>query len=110
MPRTSVSSLQYNRPVPSTRKNKKFMVKVRDTENNKDVIVHFGQVGYSDYTKHHDPQRKKNYLTRSAGIRDKQGRLTKDNPLSPNYWARRYLWGPSRRPSKIAVKRSPSRR
>ena len=33
-----------------------------------------------------------NYLSRSGGITDKNGKLTKNNPLSANYWARRYLW------------------
>jgi hypothetical protein len=31
-------------------------------------------------------------MKRSAGIRDKEGRLTKDNPGSANYWARKVLW------------------
>jgi hypothetical protein len=41
---------------------------------------------------HGDKKRRKNYLTRSAGIRGKDGKLTKDDPLSPNYHARRVLW------------------
>jgi len=85
------------------------MVKVRDRVHNRDKIIHFGQKGYQDYTMHKDSNRKKNYLTRSAGIRDKNGRLTKDNPLSPNYWSRKYLWGPKKRPTKLNVKRSPKK-
>lgn len=54
--------------------------------------VHFGHTDYEDYTQHRDKKRRQNYLTRSAGIRNGQGRLTKDNPLSPNYWSRRILW------------------
>jgi len=60
--------------------------------NGKRVHVDFGHKDYEDFTQHHDPKRKSNYLMRSAGIRDKSGQLTKDNPLSPNYWARRILW------------------
>ena len=32
------------------------------------------------------------YMARSAAIRNKSGKLTKDNPLSANYWARKILW------------------
>jgi len=55
-------------------------------------VVHFGHSDYEDYTQHRDKKRRKNYLARSAGIRNGQGRLTKDDPLSPNYWSRRILW------------------
>ena len=41
---------------------------------------------------HGDATRRKNYLTRSAGIKDGKGNLTKDNPMSANYHARRVLW------------------
>lgn len=53
-------------------------------------LIRFGAKGYRhNYSK----EARKNYLARSAGIRDKSGKLTKDNPLSANYWSRRYLWG-----------------
>ncbi len=45
-----------------------------------------------DYTQHYDLKRRDNYLLRSAGIKDKGGRRTKDDPLSANYWSRRILW------------------
>jgi len=41
---------------------------------------------------HGDDKRRKNYLSRSAGIKDKQGNLTKNDPMSPNYHSRRVLW------------------
>ena len=31
-------------------------------------------------------------LARSGGIRDKSGRLTKNNKNSANYWSRKILW------------------
>jgi len=31
--------------------------------------VHFGQIGYEDYTKHHNKTRRKNYLTRTENMR-----------------------------------------
>lgn len=79
----------------STRAGKKLMVRVGDR------VIHFGDTKmeqYRDRTKiwsrldHNDPKRRANYLARSAGIKDGAGRLTKDNPLSPNYHSRRVLW------------------
>jgi hypothetical protein len=80
----------YNKPIASNRKGKKKMVLVK--KGDKVRIIHFGQKGYQDFTQHKDKKRRKNYLTRSAGIRNKSGQLTKDDPFSPNYWARRKLW------------------
>lgn len=80
----------YNKPVPSDKKGKKKMVLAKDGDKVK--LLHFGDSTMSDYTKHKNAKRRKNYLTRSAGIRDKNGKLTKDNKLSPNYWSRRILW------------------
>jgi len=68
----------------------------------KGKTIDFGQLPYqhhSDATgllkkslSHNDEARRKRYLTRTANIRDKQGRLTKDDPSSANYHARRILW------------------
>lgn len=55
-------------------------------------LVRFGHKDYQDFTQHKDPDRRKNYLARSAGIRDKSGNLTKDDKFSANYWARKKLW------------------
>lgn len=44
---------------PSTRKGKKFVAEFDDGKR-----VHFGAKGYSDFTQHKDPDRKKNYLAR----------------------------------------------
>ena len=85
-------TLNYGRPVPSHQGKHKFQVLVWDKEKKKNVVVHFGHRDYEDFTQHKDPDRRENYLSRSAGIRDGKGRLTKDNPASANYWSRRYLW------------------
>ena len=74
-------------PIKSNRKNKKFKVL---TPGNK--IIHFGYSPMEDFTKHNDEQRKKNYCSRSAGIKDKSGRLTKNNKESANYYSRKFLW------------------
>lgn len=54
--------------------------------------VYFGHRDYSDYTQHKDPERRNRYLARATKIRDAKGKLTMNNPLSPNYWAIRILW------------------
>lgn len=76
----------------SPRKDKKLMVGVMKVKSGRKKIIHFGQVGYSDFTIHKNPIRRRLYLQRSAKIKDRFGRLTKDNPFSANYWARRVLW------------------
>lgn len=70
----------------STRKNKKWMVKY----NNK--LIHFGDLRYQDFTQHKNLNRKKSYLKRAKGIRDKQGNLTYNNKNKSNFWAIRILW------------------
>jgi hypothetical protein len=45
-----------------------------------------------DFTQHKDPERRKNYLARSAGIKNKSGQPTKDDVFSANHWARKVLW------------------
>jgi hypothetical protein len=79
----------------STAKGKKLMVVV------KGKTIHFGSTSmehFKDKTgiwkskDHGDPKRRANYLARSAGIKDGQGRLTKDDPSSPNWHSRKILW------------------
>jgi hypothetical protein len=79
----------------STRKDKKLMTIVDGKK------VHFGNPQYQHFKDktgiwksldHGDPKRRKNYLARSSGIKNKQGQLTKDIPSSPNYHAIRILW------------------
>jgi hypothetical protein len=41
---------------------------------------------------HYDDERKRRYLLRSKGIKDKNGNLTYNNPLSSNYHSIRILW------------------
>lgn len=80
-----------NKPVASTAKGKKMMVLASKGVGGekRGKIVHFGDARYAhNYSK----EAKKNYLARSAGIRNKEGKLTKDDPWSANYWARKVLW------------------
>lgn len=67
----------------SSKRNKKYMVVTP-----KGKIVHFGQMGYEDFTRHRNKIRRKNYLNRSAKIR---GKWKKDK-YSANNLARKLLW------------------
>lgn len=67
----------------STRKNKKYMIKKPDGK-----WVHFGQMGYSDYTKHKDKQRRINYLNRATNIKGGW----KSDKYSPNNLSIHILW------------------
>lgn len=79
------------KPFASKAKGKKMSVYVMD--KGKKRLIHFGDSSMEDYRQHRDKDRRKAYLARSAGIRDKDGKLTKDNKNKANYWARRVLWG-----------------
>ncbi len=83
--------LKCNRPVRAPAGSKKKW-KVRVCRKGKEKTLQYGQRGYQDYTQHKDPKRRKKFLARSAGIRNKQGKLTKDDPFSANYWNRRKTW------------------
>ena len=74
-------------PVKSSRKGKKLKVL---TPGGK--IIHFGDSSMKDFTQHKDKKRRENYCKRSAGIRDGNGKLTKDNKESANYYSRKFLW------------------
>jgi TFIIF-interacting CTD phosphatase-like protein len=76
-----------NRYYKSTRKGKKMMIFV--VRGNRSKLIHFGALGYKH---NYSPVAKKSYLARSAGIRDGNGKLTKDDVFSSNYHARKRLW------------------
>lgn len=82
----------------STRKNKKYMVKIGDG----DKWIHFGDTRYHHFNdkalglyshlNHYDMNRLENYRKRAMGIKNKKGELTYKDINSPNYWSLRYLW------------------
>ena len=76
-------------PFASKLPSKKFSVYVM--KDGKKKLIHYGDSNYEDYTQHKDKARRKSYLARSAGIRNKEGKLTKNDKNSANYWART-LW------------------
>ena len=67
----------------STKKEKKYMVTTPDGK-----IVHFGQMGYEDFTKHKNKTRRKNYLTRASKIKGDW----KKNRYSPNNLSIHLIW------------------
>ena len=91
--------LYYMKPQfkKSNAKNKKYSVITPSGKK-----IHFGDKNYFHFKdtalglftnlNHNDKKRQKNYCTRSAGIKDKQGKLTKNNKESPNHYSMRYLW------------------
>ena len=63
----------------STRAGKKYAVRV----GNK--TIHFGAMGYEDFTTHKDPKRKGKYLARHR-------HEDWDDPTTAGFWARHLLW------------------
>ena len=78
------------KPVHSSNPKKKGMVYVMKDGNKR--LIHFGDSSMKDFTQHKDPARRKNYLSRSAGIRNKDGKLTANDKNSANYWSRKVNW------------------
>jgi hypothetical protein len=68
----------------STKENKKYMI----LDPKRNVWVHFGQMGYEDYTKHKDKKRQKNYLARATKMKGDW----QNNPYSPNNLSIHILW------------------
>ena len=69
---------------PSTRADKKYMI--LDPTTNK--YVHFGQMGFSDHTKHRDDSVRYRYLRRAINIKGNW----RDNKYSPNNLSIHILW------------------
>ena len=67
----------------SDRKDKKYMV-----QNPRGNWVHFGAMGYEDYTKHKDDDRRKRYLARATKIKGDW----KEDKYSPNNLSIHILW------------------
>ena len=79
------------KPFKSKNPKKKYSVYVK-SESGKPKLIHFGDTSYQDYTQHKDPERRKRYLKRAKGIRNKNGELTYKDKNTPNYWSVKYLW------------------
>tara|TARA_Y100000401_G_scaffold117210_1_gene125138 strand:- start:775 stop:1074 length:300 start_codon:yes stop_codon:yes gene_type:complete len=78
------------KPYLSDKSNKKGMVYVM--KDGKKRLIYFGDASMEDFTQHQDKKRRENYLTRSYGIKDKQGNRTALDKNSANFWSRKILW------------------
>jgi len=99
---------KLNHPVTSTAKGKKMMVLASKIVDGKKRVrvIHFGALGYGH---NYSVKAKKSYLARSAGIRNKDGELTKNDRWSANHWARKILWPAKKRttgPKKTSLRKS----
>lgn len=64
---------------------KKRTVYVRDPESGKVRVVHFGDASMSDFTKHKNEKRRKNFHAR-------HNCAEKKDKTKPGYWACKNLW------------------
>ena len=71
-------------------KSSKYKKKVYVMKKGKKRLIGFGLKGYRH---NYSAKARKSYLARSAGIRNKSGKLTKNDKNSSNFWARKILWG-----------------
>jgi len=78
------------KPVHSSNPKKKGMVYVK--KDGKKRLIHFGDASMTDKRKGASKAQQKSYLARSAGIRDGDNKLTKDNKNTANYWSRKINW------------------
>jgi Family of unknown function (DUF5754) len=78
----------------------KFIAIIQGSGSRGPVSVPFGRKGYSDYTKHKDPERMRRYLVRHK----KRENWAKSGKMTAGFWARWILWS---RPSlKGAIKQT----
>tara|TARA_R110001592_G_scaffold187176_1_gene431799 strand:- start:7776 stop:8039 length:264 start_codon:yes stop_codon:yes gene_type:complete len=85
-----MSNTELYKPFVSKAKNKKFSVYVM--KDGKKRLIHYGDDRYQDFTQHKDEKRRKNYLARAKGIKNKKGELTWKDKNSANYWSVKTLW------------------
>jgi hypothetical protein len=75
---------------PSGKATKKYDL-IITPETGRSKTVSFGAKGMSDFTKHHDDQRKARYLKRHQKEKDRWSD-TKDNLKTASYLAKNILW------------------
>lgn len=77
----------FNKPRQSWREGKQKAVLARKGDQFK--LIHYGDPSMAD---NRSSEQRKRFIDRATGIRDGNGRLTKDDKFSANYWALRDLW------------------
>ena len=78
------------KPVKSDKAGKKGMVYIQKGGSKR--LIHFGDSSMTDKRKGASEAQQKSYLARSGGIRNKEGKLTKNDKNSANYWSRKVNW------------------
>ena len=87
------------KPFVSKAKGKKYSVYV--IKNGSKRLIHFGdsnmqqfhdKLGHYESLNHNNKERRRRYLARAKGIKDKEGNLTWKNKNSANYYSVKYLW------------------
>ena len=73
------------KPYKSDKSGKDGMVYVKSSSGGK-RLLHFGDSSMANNT---SAAARKSYLARSGGIRNKSGKLTKNDKNSANYWSRK---------------------
>lgn len=86
-----------NLPQKSTAKGKKLMVLATKSVNGQKRVrlIHFGTLGSGH---NYSQKAKEIYLNRTALVRNKQGKLTRNDSWSANHWSRKILW-PKNKPA-----------
>jgi len=82
----------FNKPKRNTSSSKHKEVVLAKKGDEIQVVKY----GHKDYGHNYSTEARASYLARSAGIKDKNGNLTKDDKFSANYWARKRLWAGSK--------------
>lgn len=101
MPRDTEGNPILYKPFKSKVKNKKYSVYVSSNNKKGYKTISFGDLRYQHFRDklgtyknldHNDSERRRLYLKRSKGIKNKEGQLTWKDKNSPNYYSVKYLW------------------
>jgi hypothetical protein len=91
----------YKPWVNKTKSNFKYFVYVKANNKkgfkkigfgNKDYQQYKDKLGFYKKLDHNDPVRRKSYLARAKGIKNKEGNITWKDKNSANYYAVKFLW------------------
>lgn len=85
-PNKTKSKFKYFVYVMRNGKKKKVGFGHKDYQHFKDKLGHYSNLD------HNDPERRKKYLSRAKGIKNKKGELTWKNKNYANYYAVKFLW------------------
>jgi len=89
-----MSSRRKSIKAKKSKKNKTIILKKSPTKDKKYMVtidnktIHFGQKGYSDYTKHHDKKRMHRYNNRHKSREN----WKKSGIKSAGFWSKWILW------------------